>query len=120
MITVTGPVYIQLQPNEELAAQLTQLAADINLVKDILMATQSELAAGLTGVTNTLEAAGATLAKIATETDGLQATIAELRAALEAAGGTTPEVDAALQAVIDKAAAIAAAALAVDEKVPDA
>jgi septal ring factor EnvC (AmiA/AmiB activator) len=57
-----------------------------------IMSTQAELAASLAAVSTQV-------AKIGTETSGLQAKIAELEAAILAAGGTTPEVDAALAAL---------------------
>jgi methyl-accepting chemotaxis protein len=65
-------------------------------LKELLVATQAELAEQLTTIATGLSAVNDTLNEVATE---VPAKLAELEAAIGQAGGTTPEVDAALAAV---------------------
>jgi septal ring factor EnvC (AmiA/AmiB activator) len=92
---------------ESLSRDVAALAQSVHCSQHLLekiMATQAEL-------TTQVQAIGATLTKIGTETTALLAKIDELNAVI-AAGTVTPE----LQAAVD---AVAAQAHVVDDLVPD-
>lgn len=89
-----------------LAAQLAPLAADIANLKALIMATKTEFAAAIEGVT-------AHVAKVGEETRALIARVNDLTAAVEEAGNSSPEMDAALDALKAQVAVV-------DGLVPDA
>jgi len=93
------------QSDAELKAMLAQIAASIQHLKEILMATKDEVLSDLTAI-------AATVTKIGTETSASLAKIAELEA-LIAAGGVS-------QDIVDKIAEIKAGLTAVDDLVTDA
>ncbi len=93
----------------EIAAQLKQFAADLGAVNDGLQTATTEIA------------------KVGTETDGLNQKIKDLTDAINSGGAVSQEVTdavAALQTSVDaiktSAGAAGAAVKAVDDKVPDA
>ncbi len=107
---------------------------DLREMEKRLMATQSEIAAQLKqfatdlgAVNDGLQTANTEIAKVGTETDGLNQKIKDLTDAINSGGAVSQEVTdavAALQTSVDaiktSAAAAGAAVKAVDDKVPDA
>ena len=87
-------------------SQMALIRAEFSKLKEIIMATQAELASDLATVTGQIT-------KIGTETRSLLDKVVALQEALSAAGSTTPEVDSAL-------VALKAQVVVVDGLVPDA
>lgn len=84
-----------------------------------ILATQAELAAGLTTANQQLTDIGTEVDKIGTEVSTLQQQVATLTAELGNVQ-TTPEVDSALTALQTTLSSLATRVKAVDDLVPDA
>jgi len=84
-----------------------------------IMATQTEIAAELNAVKEKLVASTNKITKIGAETDSLLTKIAALEDTINA-GTVSPELQAAFDAVKTQADALEATAAGVDDKVPDA
>lgn len=84
----------------------TDILTALNEIKELIMGTQTELAADIANVT-------AQVAKIGTETAALLQKVTDLQTIIDSQGGVSPE----LQAAVD---ALKAQITVVDDLVPDA
>lgn len=92
-----------------------------NLLKQLkkIMATQTEIAAELNAVKEKLVSSTNKITKICTETDSLLTKIQALEETINA-GTVSPELQAAFDAVKAQADVVESTATGVDDKVPDA
>ena len=98
-MSITVNVYHHFPVNADILTAL-------NEIKELIMATQTELAADIANVT-------AQVAKIGTETAALLQKVTDLQTIIDSQGGVSPE----LQAAVD---ALKAQITVVDDLVPDA
>jgi chromosome segregation ATPase len=83
-------VHVYLPADESQLSRLLTLVSSLTGKVNTIMANQTQLAADLQALRNQV-------AKIGTEITATLQKVTELEAALAAAGGTTPEVDAAVE-----------------------